>query len=418
MKQTYPLTRDLVLVGGGHTHALVLRMWGMQPLPGVRLTVINPGPSAPYSGMLPGFVAGHYGRDDLDIDLVRLCGFAGARIIDGAITEIDTAARTVTVPGRPPVGYDILSLDIGITSAMPDLPGFVDHGIPAKPLGTFAHKWDAYRTTTRDAQVAVIGGGVAGAELAMAMGHALRGLGTPAVIHLIDRGTVLDGFTGTARRLLLAGLAENGVTLVEDARVAQVDATTVHLADGRHIPSTFTVGAAGAKPYDWLGQTGLTLHHGFVAVDAQLRSSHPTIFAVGDCAHLTPCAPAQGWGFCGPCGPRVVRQPAGGAVWRIAAPISPTAGLPETRVAWRQIGVGGKVRDGAPGGATLAVERPDRPDIHEQIQGLPRNARPRIATNNGGWIAGSDGHGTHVCGLRVQGGAGGSAGRSDRDDAL
>lgn len=286
MKQTFPLTRDLVLVGGGHTHALVLRMWGMQPLPGVRLTVINPGPTAPYSGMLPGFVAGHYGRDDLDIDLVRLCGFAGARIIDGAVTAIDTGSKTVTVPGWPPVGYDILSLDVGITSAMPDLPGFNVHGIPAKPLGTFARKWDAYRTTTQDAQVAVIGGGVAGAELAMAMGHALRKRGTPAVIHLVDRGKVLDGFTGTARRLLLAGLAENGVTLVEDARVAQVDATTVHLADGRLIPSTFTVGAAGAKPYDWLGQTGLVLHHGFVAVDAHLRSSHPTIFAVGDCAHL------------------------------------------------------------------------------------------------------------------------------------
>ena len=69
--------RDLVLVGGGHTHALVLRKWGMNPLPGARLTVINPAPSAPYSGMLPGFVAGHYRRDDLDIgDVCLRFGFA------------------------------------------------------------------------------------------------------------------------------------------------------------------------------------------------------------------------------------------------------------------------------------------------------------------------------------------------------
>ena len=81
MKQQIPLTRDLVLIGGGHTHALVLRSWGLNPLPGVRLTVINPGPTAPYSGMLPGFVAGHYTRDELDIDLVKLCRFAGARLI-------------------------------------------------------------------------------------------------------------------------------------------------------------------------------------------------------------------------------------------------------------------------------------------------------------------------------------------------
>ncbi|NNK77192.1 MAG: bifunctional NADH dehydrogenase FAD-containing subunit/selenide, water dikinase SelD, partial [Litoreibacter sp.] len=88
-----PLTRDLVLIGGGHTHALVLRKWGMSPLPGARVTLINPGPSAPYSGMLPGHVAGHYDREELDIDLVRLARFANARIIFGAAEGIDLASR-------------------------------------------------------------------------------------------------------------------------------------------------------------------------------------------------------------------------------------------------------------------------------------------------------------------------------------
>ena len=91
---TIPLTRDLVLIGGGHTHALVLRKWGMNPLPGVRVTVINPGPTAPYSGMLPGFVAGHYTRQELDIDLVKLARFAGARMIDGYATGIDIDGET------------------------------------------------------------------------------------------------------------------------------------------------------------------------------------------------------------------------------------------------------------------------------------------------------------------------------------
>ena len=98
MTPDFPLTQDLVLIGGGHTHALVLRKWGMNPLPGARVTVINPGPTAPYSGMLPGFVAGHYSRDDLDIDLVSLARFAGARLIDGAVTAIDPVAKLITVP--------------------------------------------------------------------------------------------------------------------------------------------------------------------------------------------------------------------------------------------------------------------------------------------------------------------------------
>ena len=103
-----PIVKELVLVGGGHAHALVLRRWGMRPVPGVRLTLINPGPSAPYTGMLPGHIAGHYGRAALEIDLVRLARFAGARLILGAVGLIDPVARRVAVPGRAPIAYDLL----------------------------------------------------------------------------------------------------------------------------------------------------------------------------------------------------------------------------------------------------------------------------------------------------------------------
>ena len=103
MQPQIPLTRDLVLIGGGHAHALAARMWGMKPVPGVRLTLINPGPTAPYSGMLPGHIAGHYTRDDLDIDLVKLARFAGARLILGAAygAKSPVAMPTETFLVRP-----------------------------------------------------------------------------------------------------------------------------------------------------------------------------------------------------------------------------------------------------------------------------------------------------------------------------
>ncbi|ROU01214.1 selenide, water dikinase SelD [Histidinibacterium lentulum] len=285
MQSQVPLTRDLVLIGGGHTHALVLRRWGMRPLPGVRVTVIDPGPTAAYSGMLPGYVAGHYSREELDIDLVRLARFAGARVVLGAARGIDRDARTVDVPGRPPVGYDVLSLDIGITSDMPELEGFAAHGVPAKPLGPFSQRWATYRDTAARPRVAVLGGGVAGAELAMAMAHALRG--RDARVTLIDRGQVLDQFAARPRRKLLEGMAATGVEVVERARVVRVSSEGVHLADGRLIAAGFVAGAAGARPHGWLEGTGLALKDGFVTVDARLRSSDPAIFAAGDCAHLS-----------------------------------------------------------------------------------------------------------------------------------
>ena len=96
----------------------------MAPLAGARLTVINPAPFAPYSGMLPGYIAGHYARDELDIDLVRLARFAGARIVTGSADGLDLSAREIRVPGRPPIGFDVCSIDVGVSSCMPAIPGF------------------------------------------------------------------------------------------------------------------------------------------------------------------------------------------------------------------------------------------------------------------------------------------------------
>jgi selenide,water dikinase len=280
-----PLVKDLVLLGGGHTHALVLRQWGMRPVPGVRLTVINPGPSAPYTGMLPGHVAGHYRRDALDIDLVRLARFAGARFVNGAADLIDPVARRVRVPGRPAIAYDLLSVDIGITSDMADLPGFAAHGVAAKPLGPFADRWAAFCEREGPARIAVIGGGIAGVELALACARRMRILGRPAEIAVIDRGEILGGQPGRDR--LLRAMRAYGVSRVEGAAPARVTASTVELEDDRAVASDFTIAAAGAVPHPWLARCGMQMQDGYMVVDAQLRSvSHPEIYGAGDCVYL------------------------------------------------------------------------------------------------------------------------------------
>ncbi|WP_371154689.1 selenide, water dikinase SelD [Jannaschia sp. 2305UL9-9] len=292
MTPDLPLTRDLLLIGGGHAHASVLRRWGMNPLPGARLTVINPGPTAPYTGMLPGHVAGHYGRDDLDIDLVRLTRFAGAALIDGAATAIDPVARMVTVPGRAPIAYDVASIDVGIHAEMPGIPGFAAHGTGAKPLGLFADRWRAFLQDVTDRrsapQVAVIGGGVAGVELSLAMAHALRAVDPQASVAVIESS---DGLTGTgaeARRRLRNAMTDLGVRLYADAEVSRIDEDRVVLSDGRTIAARFVTGAAGARPHDWLAHSDLPLEDGFVRVDSRLRvEGFDTLFAVGDCAHMT-----------------------------------------------------------------------------------------------------------------------------------
>uniref|UniRef100_UPI001EE2CE2F FAD-dependent oxidoreductase n=1 Tax=Mesobacterium pallidum TaxID=2872037 RepID=UPI001EE2CE2F len=291
MQTQIPLTRDLVLIGGGHAHALVLRMWGMRPLPGVRLTVINPGPTAPYSGMLPGHVAGHYPLDALEIDLVQLARFAGARLILGAADGIDPGARVVTVGDRR-IGYDIASVDIGIHYALPSIPGFAEQGIGAKPLDGYAARWRDFLETAASGrvppQVAVIGGGVAGVELALAMDHALKARGLRPEVAVLEAGPGLSGMSDAAERKVRAALSDAGVTLRTGARITGVTATHVDLDEGAPLPARFTLGAAGAAPHDWITRSSLPLENGFIRVGPDLRvEGRSDLFAVGDCAHMT-----------------------------------------------------------------------------------------------------------------------------------
>lgn len=288
-----PLTREVVFIGGGHAHALVLRKWGMAPVPGTRVTVINPGPTAPYSGMLPGFVAGHYAQDELEIDLVKLARFAGARLILGRALGIDRQARLIHITGHAPVFYDHASVDIGITSDMPALSGFTEHGVPAKPLGAFAARWDAFVGDAvaqgQPRSVLVIGAGVAGAELAMACAYRLTSAGVSAQVSLLEAGDQpLRDIGGGARTALTRRLSDNGVTLRTGIQIAEVLAHGVRLSDDSIIPGDMVIGAAGARPQGWLAETGLALTDGFIDVLPDLSTvTDQRIYAVGDCAHMT-----------------------------------------------------------------------------------------------------------------------------------
>src|SRR5580704_17864699 len=150
MQQSVPIAQDLVLVGGGHAHVHVLKRFGMRPMPGVRLTLVTRDVETLYSGMLRGYVAGQYSFAECHIDLVRLARFAGARLIHDEAVGLDLVGRRVLCREHPPIRYDVVSLDIGSTPRLDDVPGAAEHTVSVKPIAQFGARWEALLERARD----------------------------------------------------------------------------------------------------------------------------------------------------------------------------------------------------------------------------------------------------------------------------
>ena len=297
-ESSVPVVKDLVLIGGGHTHVAVLRRFGMHPVAGVRLTLITRDIHTPYSGMLPGLVAGHYDFDDAHIDLAPLSRFAGARLYHRAAVGLDLDRRQVICDGRPPVPYDLLSINIGSTPSLREVPGAAGVAVPVKPISTFVARWERFRARVAAAsgpvKVGVVGVGAGGVELVLAVQFALHRMleeiGRPVEtleFHLFGASdTILPTHNRGMGRRLERVLRERGVQVHLGQAVTSVSDGAITCGDGTTVAvdEILWVTQAGAAP--WLRETGLEVDEsGFVCVDDTLQStSHPGVFAAGDVA--------------------------------------------------------------------------------------------------------------------------------------
>lgn len=292
MQPAVAIDRDLVLVGGGHAHVHVLKSFGMRPVPGVRVTLVTRDVETPYSGMLPGYVAGHYQFEACHIDLGRLARFAGARLIRDEAVGLDRAKRLVLTRDHPPIRYDLLSLDIGSEPRSDDVPGAAQHTIPVKPIDHFARRWEALLARAaemRRLRLAVVGGGAGGVELALSAHHRLaRYCGGSFEVVLVTREALLPSHNRRARTLFERILSERGIAVETRCEVLGVEPGVLVSAGDRRITfdEALWVTEAGAAP--WLAETGLRLTpEGFIAVDETLRSiGDPSVFAAGDVATM------------------------------------------------------------------------------------------------------------------------------------
>jgi len=287
--------KRLVLLGGGHSHVEVLRRFGIDPLGGLELVLVSPYPDAVYSGMLPGWIAGHYTRDECHVDLVRLTDFARCRFVRSACTGIDPEARRVTCADGTTLPYDVVAVDTGTQSPVLGTPGAPEHALPVKPVEHFSPAWEEIcRRTAAGAaprRIAVVGGGAAGVEMLLAMQNRLRTLAPSAEVgfELVGEAPdLLPTHNERVRAIFLRVLAQRGVTLRLGRAVERVDAGMLRLRGGGNVAADAIIWATGASAPPWPRSAGLaTDERGFVRVSECLQSiSHPQVFAAGDIASV------------------------------------------------------------------------------------------------------------------------------------
>ena len=278
--------KDLVLIGGGHSHGIFMKMLGMSGRPGYRIRLISDVSYAPYSGMLPGLVAGLYDFEQVHIDLRRLCTYANVDFIHDEVIGLDPVAQTIFLKDHPPVSYDVLSINIGSRPNLGAVSGAAKWAIPVKPVPEFLKSWEIIKGKSGTKELVIAGGGAAGVELSLCM---KRVLGDSAEITLINKDReVLLSHNKKVRKIFSNLLQEAGIRTLLNTEITEVREGDLLTRCGQEIPFDDLFWATNPCGPSWLAKSGLSLtKSGFINVKSTLQvKDYPNIFAAGDIATI------------------------------------------------------------------------------------------------------------------------------------
>lgn len=315
--------KELVLIGGGHSHAIALKYFAQNPLPDVRITLVSDVEKTPYSGMLPGYVAGFYSYEECHIDLRYLTQYAKAEFIRERAIGLDLNNNQVLCENQPPVSFDLVSIDIGSTPATLSVPGAAEHAIPVKPVPHFLKQWNQIiagvaNNPDSPIRIGIVGGGAGGVELALTMHSRLSQiLKSPQLwdrsprlsqakinseqsnleIHLFHRDAeLMTNHNPWVRQHMQQLLTRRGIFVHLQENVCKVKPQLVRCESGLNVKFNYLFWVTQASAPDWPKISGLAVDSdGFILVSDTLRSlSHPQVFAAGDIATIVnhPCPKA------------------------------------------------------------------------------------------------------------------------------
>lgn len=298
-----PIVSDLVLLGGGHANIQVLKMLAMNPIGGLRITLISDQTHSPYSGMIPGYLAGYYSYEDCHFDLRRICEELGQRFIKAKIIGIDPQRKKIQLENRPEVSYDCASINVGIEpkSIENSSPEAALKLIPLKPISRFIAHWDrliadlnAYQGSDT-LQIAVVGAGASGVEISIILKMLINQHQWNAEVSLIHRHEFLVSAKDHSAQKKLSNTLKNlDINVFKNTQALKEQEKGLVLKDeqGRLQTKDFfrVLTATQAAAPQWFKHAGLPVNpDGFLKVTEKLLVENETaLFAAGDCIHFSP----------------------------------------------------------------------------------------------------------------------------------
>ena len=277
-----PITNDLVLIGGGHSHLSVLMKLSKKPLNGNRITLITNEIDTPYSGMIPGYIEGIYSWRDSHIDLYRLCLKLNVRFIHAEVERVSAHEKEIYFKDRPKIKFDVLSINTGIQSNNREIKGAAKYCLPVKPISKLANNF--LNKITNFKSIAFIGGGAGSVELALAIKKRFLNINQDIKITIITgkRG-LLSTFPQKTKLTSLKTLEKFKIDIIEYKRVLEVKPKQIILSDKSLLKIDKAILSTNSMTPKWLAKSDILLtKDNYILVNKSFQTNYKYVFASGD----------------------------------------------------------------------------------------------------------------------------------------
>ena len=281
-QQEIPINNDLVLIGGGHSHIMLMMELSKRPIEGTRITLISNEIDTPYSGMIPGFIEGMYTWRETHIDLYKLCFKLNIRFIHSEVLEISAINKEIILKNRPKIKFDVLSINTGIQSSNKTIKGALKYCVPVKPISKLSNNFLTEIKTNNN--IAFIGGGPASVELALGLQKRFKNTKSNLKISIITgKNGLLSSFPNKTRKAAKQTLQNAQINVIEKVEVIEVQKDTLILSDKTKLKIDKSILSTNGMAPEWIKKSDIILNrNNFIIVNNKFQTNYNYVFAAGD----------------------------------------------------------------------------------------------------------------------------------------